>query len=81
MLRPDDPSANLAIRVRRPLDERMAELIHQFRREGVRTSKVELIEMLLYELPEGVSPDLRKRLAGFREQAPRGGTSPLDGEA
>ncbi|MDJ0976872.1 MAG: hypothetical protein QNJ98_20620 [Planctomycetota bacterium] len=64
--------------MRRPLDDRLAELIHQLRREGVRTSKVELIEMLLYELPEELTPDVRSRLARFREAAPRGSAGPLD---
>ncbi|HEX5721086.1 MAG TPA: hypothetical protein VF179_33345, partial [Thermoanaerobaculia bacterium] len=72
----DLPPVNLAIRVRRPLDERLVELIHQLRREGVRTSKVELIEMLLWELPaEG--PALTERLARFRRFAPRGPGAPL----
>jgi hypothetical protein len=72
----DLPPVNLAIRVRRPLDERLVELIHQLRREGVRTSKVELIEMLLWELPEG-APALTERLARFRRFAPRGPGAPL----
>jgi hypothetical protein len=71
-LAPDLAPVNLAIRVRRPLDDRLAELIHALRREGVRTSKVELIEMLLWELPEDLSPELRERLARFRRYAPRG---------
>ena len=72
----DLPPVNLAIRVRRPLDERLVELIHQLRREGVRTSKVELIEMLLWELPaEG--PALTERLARFRRFAARGPGAPL----
>ena len=43
---------NLAIRVRQPLDDRLADIIHGLRGQGVRTSKVELIEMLLWELPD-----------------------------
>ena len=78
VLSPDEASANLAIRVRRSLDERLADVIYELRREGVRTSKVELVEMLLYELPDTVTPDLRKRLARFREVAPRGTSGPLD---
>jgi hypothetical protein len=69
---------NLAIRVRGPLDDRLAELIHALRREGVRTSKVELIEMLLWELPEALTPDLRERLARFRRFAPRGRGAALE---
>ena len=40
---------NLAIRVRKPLDDHLADVIHDLRRAGVRTSKVEMIEMLLWE--------------------------------
>ncbi|MDX6555125.1 MAG: hypothetical protein QOD86_1320 [Miltoncostaeaceae bacterium] len=72
----DLPPVNLAIRVRRPLDERLVELIHQLRRAGVRTSKVELIEMLLWELPEA-APALTERLARFRRFAARGPGAPL----
>ena len=74
----DLPPANLAIRVRRPLDERLVELIHQLRRAGIRTSKVELIEMLLWELPTEHGPALTERLARFREWAPRGAGAPLE---
>lgn len=69
----DAPPVNLAIRVRRPLDDRLAELIHLLRRRGVRTSKVELIEMLLWELPEperAVESTL-ERLGVFRRHAAR----------
>jgi hypothetical protein len=76
-LAPDLPPANLAIRVRRPLDDRLAELIHALRREGVRTSKVELIEMLLWELPEDDPAGARERLRRFRAFAPRGAGAPL----
>lgn len=62
--------------MRRPLDERLVELIHQLRREGVRTSKVELIEMLLWELPAD-GPALTERLARFRRFAARGPGAPL----
>ena len=73
----DLPPANLAIRVRRPLDERLADLIHALRRDGVRTSKVEMIEMLLWELPEEDHAAVRERLRRFREWAPRGAGAPL----
>jgi hypothetical protein len=74
----DLPSVNLAIRVRRPLDDRLADLIHRLRQDGVRTSKVELIEMLLWEL--GPDPEEAvTRLARFREWAPRGAGAPLGG--
>lgn len=77
-LAPDLPPVNLAIRVRKPLDDRLAELIHSLRREGVRTSKVELIEMLLWELPEDDSAGARERLRRFRSFAPRGAGAPLE---
>jgi len=41
----------------------------------VRSSKVELIEMLLWELPDVPDDDLRARLASFRTAAPRGAGS------
>lgn len=69
---PNLPAVNLAIRVRRPLDDRLADLIHTLRQAGVRTSKVEMIELLLWELPERPGDDLRARLAAFRAAAPRG---------
>jgi hypothetical protein len=68
----DTPTANLALRVRRPLDDHLADLVHEFRREGVRTSKVELVEMLLWELP-GSHTEIRPRLAQFRQTAARSG--------
>jgi hypothetical protein len=68
---PDEPLANLAVRVRRSLDARLGDLIYELRRDGVRTSKVELVELLLWELPAEPSADLRRRLADFRQHAPR----------
>jgi hypothetical protein len=63
--------------VRRPLDDRLAEVIHGLRRGGVRTSKVELIEMLLWEMPAEADEALRERLRLFRQWAPRGTGAPL----
>jgi hypothetical protein len=76
----DLPPVNLAIRVRKPLDDRLAEVIHQLRGDGVRTSKVELIEMLLWEMPADQLPALRERLRQFRDWAPRGTGAPLSPE-
>lgn len=67
----NDPVTNLAVRVRRPLDNRLGDVVHSFRNDGVRVSKVEIIEMLLWELPADASPDFRNRLAAFRRAAPR----------
>ncbi len=68
---PGEPLANLAIRPRRSLDNRLGDLVHALRREGIRTSKVELVELLLWELPAEPTGQLRARLASFRRQAPR----------
>lgn len=69
---PDEPPVNLAIRVRRPLDEHLVDVLHDLRKAGVRSSKVELIEMLLWEMPSDADA-VRRRLAEFRRAAPRGG--------
>lgn len=71
-LAPDLPPVNLAIRVRKPLDDHLADLIHALRREGVRTSKVELVEMLLWEQTGEGAEAVRARLGAFRAAAPRG---------
>lgn len=76
----DLPPVNLAIRVRKPLDDRLADVIHQLRRDGVRTSKVELIEMLLWEMPDDQLAAVRERLRQFRDWAPRGTSGPLEAE-
>lgn len=78
-LAPDLPPVNLAIRVRKPLDDGLADQIHALRRDGVRTSKVELIEMLLWESAGATPEGLRERLRVFREWAPRGPGARLDG--
>lgn len=81
-LAPDLPPVNLAIRVRRPLDDRLADLIHTLRGEGVRTSKVEMIEMLLWELADDTEDIARvlERLGRFRTSAPRGASGVIPGE-
>jgi len=78
-LAPDLPPVNLAIRVRKPLDDGLADAIHALRGAGVRTSKVELIEMLLWESADAGPEALRERLRVFREWAPRGPGARLDG--
>ena len=71
-LAPDLPPVNLAIRVRKPLDDGLVDTIHALRAQGVRTSKVELIEMLLWESAGVPAEAVRERLRVFREWAPRG---------
>lgn len=66
-----EAQANLAVRIRRSLDLRLDDLLHQLRREGIRSSKAELVEMLLWELPNQLNYDLETRLSHFRNVAPR----------
>ena len=65
--------------MRKPLDDHLADLIHELRRDGVRTSKVEVIEMLLWEQTSEDARAVRERLARFRAAAPRGASAPLEG--
>ncbi len=68
---PDDPTVNFAVRVRRPFDELLSRRIGELRAGGVRSSKVELTEMLLAELALATAHDLESRLTVFRRHAPR----------
>lgn len=63
---PDEPRANLAVRVRRSLDTELAEALLNLRRQGTRSSKAEVIEMLLWELPGVTAADLERRLVAYR---------------
>ena len=68
----DEPLANLGLRVRRSLDMRVTHLVHELRRQRmIRTNKTELVEMLLWELPEEPDDDLARRLQRYRLAAPR----------
>lgn len=71
MTTPNEPTANLGVRVRNSIDDRLEELIFRLRRAGVRSSKAEIVEMLIWELPAEPDDDFRKRLARFRDHAPR----------
>ena len=66
----DDPTANLAVRVRRALDAVLAERIARLRAKGVRTSKAELVELLLWEQASLDDDEVAGRLATFRRRAP-----------
>jgi hypothetical protein len=68
---PDEPIRNLAVRIRLSIDSRLDELLHELRRAGVRSSKTEIVEMLVWELPANPKGEFRKRLSAFREKAPR----------
>jgi hypothetical protein len=67
----DEPTANYAVRVRRTLDDLVAWRLAELRRHGTRTSKVELTEMLLWELAEADADNVVARLERFRGHAPR----------
>ena len=67
----DEPLVNYAVRVRRGLDDLVAWRLAELRRQGVRSTKVELTEMLLWELSAAPAEDLAQRLAEFRRHAPR----------
>jgi hypothetical protein len=68
-LSPLDPTVNLGLRISRPLDDRLADLLHELRPHEMRSSKVELIQMLLWELPSSAGPAFRDRLERFRAAA------------
>ncbi len=70
-LGPDEPITNYAVRVRRSLDDLVAWRLAELRRQGARTTKVELTEMLLWELSANTVDDLERPLAEFRQHAPR----------
>jgi hypothetical protein len=70
-LAPDEPIANYAVRVRRSLDDLVAWRLAELRRHGVRTSKVEITEMLLWELTAAAPAELEARLTAFRDHSPR----------
>lgn len=72
--RTPDRFVQLGVRVRDIFDERLDEIVHQLRRSGVRSSKAELVELLLFELPSQPDDLLRTRLAAFRREAPRAGS-------
>lgn len=67
----DEPQANLAVRVRRSLDLRLDDILYELRHRGIRSSKAELVELLLWELPRTLNSDLESRLAHFRRVAGR----------
>jgi hypothetical protein len=70
-LDPDEPSANYAVRVRRTLDDLVAWRLAELRRNGVRCSKVEITEMLLWEIADIDVAELAARLKVFRQHASR----------
>lgn len=67
----DEPLSNLNVRVRASLNERVDDLVYELRKQGLRTSKAELVEALLAALPPHPTPELTDRLTTFRRLSPR----------
>ncbi|MFN2591652.1 MAG: hypothetical protein ABR532_02320 [Candidatus Dormibacteria bacterium] len=68
----DEPFSNMTLRVRTSLDMRASDLVHEMKyRHNVRTSKAELVEMLLSDLPTKPSDALIARVRAFQREAPR----------
>lgn len=62
----EELTSNLAVRVRRSLDRRLDTLLHELKMSGMKSSKVEVVELLLWELPASADDRLRRRLREFR---------------
>ena len=71
-LPPDAPVRGLGQRVRDPVYERLDDVVHALSKRRLRTSKTELLEMLLWELPidERGLDQLATRLRSFQERHP-----------
>lgn len=67
----DDRPTNYAVRVRWTLDDLASRRLGELRARGVKSSKVELTELLLWELDSSSAAELEERLARFRRYAPR----------
>lgn len=68
---PDAPTVMLGARVRRPLDDALSDLVHDVRQHGVRTTKVELIEIALLSLVGTGSADVAEQVMDFRSKTGR----------
>jgi hypothetical protein len=73
---PEPAAATVTARIRASLDRRLSELAHQLRLEGRRTSKTELVELFLIELPDRPTGELRGRLSRARARLPRSSGEP-----
>jgi len=70
---PKEPTVTIAVRARGSLDERLTDIVYQLRRQGVRTSKTELIELLVWAyIPARPTEEFLQVLNTFRTEAPRG---------
>lgn len=70
-LEPGEPVNTMALRIRRPLDRWLTDTAHEINSTGWRTSKAELIEMMIWEEYGTSPPELKGRLTEFRRLAPR----------
>lgn len=68
---PNEPQRNLGVRVRASVEERLDDLLYQLRKAGIRSSKAEVVEALIWNLPAKPDDEFRTLLAEFRRQAPR----------
>lgn len=68
---PNEPTVTVAGRVRQSLDIHFAQVVIDLRANGLRSSKAEMLEMLLWELPGIATLELQERLRRFRSAAPR----------
>ena len=70
-LEPGEPVNTMALRIRRTLDRWLTDAAYEINSTGWRTSKAELLEMMIWE-EFGASPlELKGRLTEFRRLAPR----------
>jgi hypothetical protein len=67
----DAPTTMLGARVRRPLDDLLADAVHSARQHQVRTSKVELVELALLSLADLDGATLAERVRRFRSETSR----------
>lgn len=67
----DAPTTMLGARVRRPLDDLLADAIHAARQHQIRTSKVELVELALLSLAGLDGATLAERVRQFRSTTTR----------
>jgi hypothetical protein len=65
------PKTSFTLMVRKPLNDRLEELLYRLRRVEAPSTKVEIVEMLLAELPVEATPELLARLERFRVVAGR----------
>jgi hypothetical protein len=70
----DAAQINLGLRVRQPVDDRFSRVVARLRENhGLRATKTEVLEMLLWDLPTdaGGLGDLAARVRAFRAEHPR----------